>query len=36
MKFVKRIGGAAAIDESGVTLWDLEKKKVVAELDIGL
>jgi RNA polymerase sigma factor (sigma-70 family) len=25
----------AAIDESGVTLWDLETKKVLAELDIG-
>ena len=25
----------AAIDETGVTLWDLETKKVVAELDIG-
>src|SRR5262245_29417987 len=25
----------AAIDESGVTLWDLQTKKVLAELDIG-
>jgi RNA polymerase sigma factor (sigma-70 family) len=25
----------AAIDETGVTLWDLGKKKVVADLDIG-
>src|SRR5262249_34839783 len=25
----------AAVDESGVTLWDLETKKVLAELDIG-
>jgi RNA polymerase sigma factor (sigma-70 family) len=36
-RFVFGAGGKelAAIDETGVTLWDLEKKNVLAELDIG-